>query len=606
MPYIGKKPADIIATVIDTTTGTFSGEVDAGSLDVSGNADIDGVTNLDNTDIDGTLDVSGNLTVDTNTLYVDSANNRVGVGTVSPSDLLELSGSTAQPAIRLNDTDVSGLYHRIFTPTNTGLAISADTGNVASDSFLRFDVDGTERARIDSSGNLLVGKTTTAFGTAGVRILPTGNIYPVADGSVPLEINRLSSDGGIINLYKDGTTVGSIGTTSGDFILDTTSSIILDAGGDGQIELADTGTTFGILYDTSSNFGIYSAVQDKDIIFQGNDGGSTITALTLDMSDAGTAIFNHDIKLNDAQLIRFGSSQDSDIAHYADNQLAFRNTTGTMTFYTGPTPTERMKLDANGNLLVDTTSTTIIGNGGFALKPQGSGTRLDISNHGGATMLIERRASDGDIVGFYKDGSAVGSIGVQGARLTIGNDAVGLRFHGTNGDIYPWNMSTNAINNGGIDLGSAGGRFKDLYLSGGVYLGGTGSANKLDDYEEGTWTPNIGGTATYTSQFGIYTKVGNVVTCQFRIHINNLGTGSTTTLSGFPFADASDAQVQSGHCSFYQNIAVNTIYLSFYIENNATTALFVGKSSSGSTADNAVALFGNSANVYGQITYRTA
>ena len=48
MPYIGKKPADIIATVIDTTTGTFSGEVDAGSLDVSGNADIDGITNLDN------------------------------------------------------------------------------------------------------------------------------------------------------------------------------------------------------------------------------------------------------------------------------------------------------------------------------------------------------------------------------------------------------------------------------------------------------------------------------------------------------------------------------------------------------------------------------
>src|SRR6056300_1576426 len=160
MGYVGKKPADIIATAVDTTTGTFSGD----------------------------------LTVDTSTLYVDSANNRVGVGTVSPSDLLELSGSTAQPAIRLNDTDVSGLYHRIFTPTNTGLAISADTGNVASDSFLRFDVDGTERARIDSSGNLLVGKTTTAFGTAGVRILPTGNIYPVADGSVPLEINRLSSD----------------------------------------------------------------------------------------------------------------------------------------------------------------------------------------------------------------------------------------------------------------------------------------------------------------------------------------------------------------------------------------------------------------------------
>jgi len=63
------------------------------------------------------------------------ASNNVGIGTSSPSDLLELSGDTAQPAIRLTDADVSGLYHRIFTPTNTGLAISADTGNVAADSF---------------------------------------------------------------------------------------------------------------------------------------------------------------------------------------------------------------------------------------------------------------------------------------------------------------------------------------------------------------------------------------------------------------------------------------------------------------------------------------
>ena len=39
-------------------------------------------------------------------------------------------------------------------------------------------------------------------------------------------------------------------------------------------------------------------------------------------------------------------------------------------------------------------------------------------------------------------------------------------------------------------------RFKDLYLSGGVYLGGTGAANKLDDYEEGTWTPTLGNGAT--------------------------------------------------------------------------------------------------------------
>ena len=54
MTYIGKKPENIISTKIDTTTGTFSGEVDAGSLDISGNADIDGTLEADAITINGT------------------------------------------------------------------------------------------------------------------------------------------------------------------------------------------------------------------------------------------------------------------------------------------------------------------------------------------------------------------------------------------------------------------------------------------------------------------------------------------------------------------------------------------------------------------------
>ena len=66
--------------------------------------------------------------------------------------------------------------------------------------------------------------------------------------------------------------------------------------------------------------------------------------------------------------------------------------------------------------------------------------------------------------------------------------------------------------NNDIDLGENGNAFEDLYLSGGVYLGGTGSANKLDDYEEGT-TPVVHNatTTTYTTQTGYYRKVGDLV-----------------------------------------------------------------------------------------------
>lgn len=62
--------------------------------------------------------------------------------------------------------------------------------------------------------------------------------------------------------------------------------------------------------------------------------------------------------------------------------------------------------------------------------------------------------------------------------------------------------------------------------------------NTLDDYEEGTWTPSVGGTATYTTQTGTYVKIGKVVFVQCILTINVLGTGSNSTISGLPFSAA--------------------------------------------------------------------
>ena len=65
-------------------------------------------------------------------------------------------------------------------------------------------------------------------------------------------------------------------------------------------------------------------------------------------------------------------------------------------------------------------------------------------------------------------------------------------------------------------------------------------ANTLDDYEEGTFTPSLGGTTTYTTQLGKYTKIGNVVAVSFAVTVNAIGTGSTTTMSGLPFSAAAN------------------------------------------------------------------
>ena len=93
------------------------------------------------------------------------------------------------------------------------------------------------------------------------------------------------------NITIDGT---EIDLSSGDLTLDVAGDIILDAAGD-DIKLSSAGTHEGNINLASSNLTFKSIVSDKDMIFQGNDGGVAITALTLDMSAAGAATFNNDV-----------------------------------------------------------------------------------------------------------------------------------------------------------------------------------------------------------------------------------------------------------------------------------------------------------------------
>jgi len=87
-----------------------------------------------------------------------------------------------------------------------------------------------------------------------------------------------------------------------------------------------------------------------------------------------------------------------------------------------------------------------------------------------------------------------------------------------------------------------GAALTDPEITGGIFLGGTGSANYLDDYEEGTWTPVWTTTGTDFSQSqssssSIYTKVGNVVTAKFGISFSGAVSGGTgdVVITGLPF-----------------------------------------------------------------------
>lgn len=145
---------------------------------------------------------SADLNFDDGTLVIDSGNNRVGIGTASPALTLDVAGrigttfagTAADPAIQVDDdgANMVGFFQ-------------------AGSGSLGFSTNGSEAMRIDSSGNLLVGKTATTYSTAGVALVSSGQLQAVRDGGHPLALNRKTSDGEIARFSKNGTTVGSIG-----------------------------------------------------------------------------------------------------------------------------------------------------------------------------------------------------------------------------------------------------------------------------------------------------------------------------------------------------------------------------------------------------------
>ena len=92
------------------------------------------------------------------------------------------------------------------------------------------------------------------------------------------------------------TVAGNIQKTSGDFTLDVAGTITLDADDAGTILVQDGGTAYGLFKKSSNDMIIQAGVQDGDVLIQGNDGGSIVTAVTFDMSEGGDTTFNSNIR----------------------------------------------------------------------------------------------------------------------------------------------------------------------------------------------------------------------------------------------------------------------------------------------------------------------
>jgi hypothetical protein len=249
-----------------------------------------------------------------------SAGDNAAIGyTAAEGLILTGQGSTNDVTIK-NDADADV----IEIPTGTTNVTMAGTLDVTGDitgSTLNADGDTSagDAAAIGytaSEGLVLTGQGSTNDVTikndadAAVIQIPTGATGVTMAGTLGVT-GAVTANAGVVidNITIDGT---EIDLSSGDLTIDVAGDITLDAGGE-QVIFKDGSANVGHVDLDSDNFTLKSLVSDKDFIVKGNDGGSEITALTLDMSEAGAATFNNnvtafsDIRLkSDINTLEFG------------------------------------------------------------------------------------------------------------------------------------------------------------------------------------------------------------------------------------------------------------------------------------------------------------
>ena len=278
-----------------------------------------------------------------------------------------------------------------------------------------------------------------------------------------------------------------------------------------------------------------------------------LNGITLDASDY-TATNGSSIVLgagattgSELVVVAFKSFTVAD--HYTKSQanalLAAKATTAnfTSTGIDDNATSTAITIDASENVLVGK-STSSLASTGNELQPDGAAYH---TRNADTPLYINRLSTDGNIVDFRKDGTSVGSIrSISGTVSGIIFDprnvnSGGAGIGGTNGDsIVP--MDRNSMSDADIDLGFSSIRWRDAYLSGGIHLGGTGASNKLDDYEEGTWTPvftsqNSTNPSGNFAHSGYYTKIGRQVNLIGYMEVTSglaVG-GGTLVIAGIPF-----------------------------------------------------------------------
>ena len=529
---------------------------------------------------------------------------------------IQLRRGTAAQWTSANPTLASG---EVGVETDTNKQKIGD-GTTAWNSLAYFNVNGISfgttglTPSTSTAGNVTVaGTLNVSNGGTGLTTIPAGNVvigngtsalYGVAPGTAG---NVLTSIGGV---WTSNAAVGGGGSPGGS----TTQVQFNNAGSfAGDANLTFSGSTL-----TSANL-IVSNLTASQAVFS----SATKQLVSNPITGTGSVVMNSSPIITSPSLITPALGSPTSGNMVATTSIPVANATGTLAVTNGgtgvttstgsgsnalntsPTLTTPTLISpvlgtpTSGSLVATTnipvanaTGTLAIANGGTGLTATPTNGQIDIGNGSGFTRTTLTAGTNVTIT------NGAGSITIAASG---GSGSPG----GTNGQ-FQYNNSGNFGGASVLTYNSTGPIVLTTIGVGGTTPAATGSGvsfpatqsnssdvNTLDDYEEGTWTPSIGGTATYGAQTGYYTKIGNMVYFTARLVVTLKGTGNNYTVTGFPFASSVNIR---GNVQYFLNLANSVVYLAM-IGSGATQVDFTALTAAGTSMGNAT-IFGNGTDLY--------
>jgi len=303
-----------------------------------------------------------------------------------------------------------------------------------------------------------------------------------------------------------------------------------------------------------------------------------------------------------------------------DSNFATTITLGNTAIQLGNTVTTLNNMTlANVTITSGTSSFSSIANGTSNVTIASSGGAISMATNGTTAVNIDTSQNisfgSGVTVNAYQgtspsNGAWMGTVGSAGfflANQTSTNTNLYLSKASGYTDSSLLTTYVNGVTLGGLRV-TSGNTAMNLYGVSGITFPATqiasADANTLDDYEEGTWTPSLGGNTTYTARTGTYTKIGRFVFIWADITVNVLGTGSASYLSGIPFASTS-TYYPGGGVSYFANLP-STIYFIAPQLTTSTSIAFITTNALTATCINPGSVFGNSTRIVFSMCYEAA